>query len=113
MTHLTLATTLALTLAAPAVAQSQLEMSLGVPAGVYTQQELALMVAKASEDGDEARIYLGNDLATRGITVDIASDFQARLAAEADDSRSKVYGVNSDPDGSVFAVAFDRLESLD
>lgn len=55
-----------LTLAAPAFAQSQLERSLGVPAGVYSQAELALLQAKSSEDGNDARVYFSRDnVATR------------------------------------------------
>ena len=115
MTRLTLTAALAVALAAPAFAQSQLERSLGVEPGVYTVQELALMNAKQGAEGDEALMYFGEGLATRGVSRSVINDVEARFAAESDDGgeRGRAIGVSSDPNGDVFDLAFDSLESLD
>lgn len=50
MKSIVLTTVLALGLAAPAFAASQLELSLGVPSGVYSNAELAEMLTKRHLD---------------------------------------------------------------
>ena len=60
MNKLAITTVLALGIAAPAIAQSQLEQSLGAEAGQYTLNELALLKAVSTEEGNDGRVYLGN-----------------------------------------------------
>lgn len=47
----------ALAIAAPAVAQTQLERSVGAAAGQYTLAQLVELKAKQSESGNDARSY--------------------------------------------------------
>jgi len=59
MKNLVLTTAIALSVAAPVMAKSQLEASLGVEAGQYTIGELALLADAATNTGGEGRVYLG------------------------------------------------------
>ncbi|MEM8632695.1 MAG: hypothetical protein AAGF74_15790 [Pseudomonadota bacterium] len=115
MKTLTLTAALAALLAAPAFANDQLARSLGVEPGIYTTAELAEMQNKSSLRGNEAKVVFGGDLVSRGTGSDLTREITARFAAESDDGaeRNGVFGINSDPDGTVNALAFDRLESLD
>jgi len=61
MKTLAITSILALSIAAPALAQSQLERSVGAQAGQYTIGELALLASKASESGGDKAVYLGHD----------------------------------------------------
>ena len=62
MMKLTLAAALATAIAAPAVAQTQLERSLGVEAGQFTVSELAKLKAVETEEGNDARVFFGNQV---------------------------------------------------
>jgi len=59
MKNLVLTTIIALGVAAPALAQSQLESSVGAHSGQYTVGELALLADRSTSTGSEARTYLG------------------------------------------------------
>ena len=79
--------------AAPVLAQTQLERQLGVPAGKYTTSQLAELAAASNETGSDARVYFGNDSATRvssrGVTSERAAEVFARFAREDDDSQRR------------------------
>ncbi len=60
MMKLTLAAAVAATIAAPVFAQTQLERSLGVDAGQFTVSELAKLKAVETEEGNDARVFFGN-----------------------------------------------------
>ena len=59
MKKFAITTIIALSVAAPALAQSQLERSVGAAAGQYTLSELAQLKAASTESGNEGRVYLG------------------------------------------------------
>lgn len=64
MKNLAITSIIALGLAAPAFAQSQLELSVGAQAGQYTLDELVRLKAASTESGNEGRVYLGNSKIT-------------------------------------------------
>ncbi|MBF9029391.1 hypothetical protein HKCCE3408_03180 [Rhodobacterales bacterium HKCCE3408] len=79
-------TALALTLAAPALANEQLANALGVDAGDYTTSELVrLQAAYDADDRDTVRFILSGE-AANAAPVPAATDF-AVAAAEQDDNR--------------------------
>lgn len=91
MKTLILTTALALGLAAPVAAASQLEQLLGVPAGVYSDNELAEMFTKLHLDpANERRVNLSDhsdvstsSVSTRGVHNARARAMFARLRAES------------------------------
>ncbi|TCO72921.1 hypothetical protein [Rhodovulum euryhalinum] len=58
MKRLALTTALILSAAAPALAQSQLERQLGVPAGAYTLPQLVELKSAAEQTGNDAAVRL-------------------------------------------------------
>lgn len=87
MKNLVITSIVALSIAAPAVAQSQLERSVGAEAGQYTLNELVLLKAAAESDGNERHVYLGNetiDFASRNLHSPAAVAIFEELAAEQD-----------------------------
>jgi hypothetical protein len=82
---------LSLGMASAALAQSQLERSLGVEPGRYTAHELAIMKVAAEQDGGESRVHFGQ---SNGAVVSSLGGGNARAAAilsdiaEADDNAS-------------------------
>jgi len=87
MKNLVITSILALGIAAPAFAQSQLERSVGAEAGQYTLSELVLLKSKADEDGNDRNVYLGNetiDFAHRHLHSPAALAIFDELAAEQD-----------------------------
>lgn len=86
MKNLIITTVLALGVAAPAVAQSQLERSLNVEAGVYSISELARLKAASTEQGNDGVVNLGNrkiNFSASDIHNDRAAEIFANLAAES------------------------------
>lgn len=61
MKKFAITTIIALGVAAPALAQSQLERSVGAAAGQYTLGELVKLKDLDSYSGNEGRVYLGNE----------------------------------------------------
>ncbi|MEM6634278.1 MAG: hypothetical protein AAF667_00170 [Pseudomonadota bacterium] len=98
--------------AAPVLAQTQLEATLGVEPGVYSVQELAAIHAKSTFEGNEGRVVFPIEVATRGISGGIGLEFAMAHAAEADDSgeRARSFGLNSDPTGEIGAAFKLRVE---
>lgn len=87
MKKFALTTALVLTAAAPALAQSQLELSLGVPAGKYTVAELAQLKHGATADSvNERRTYIGGSsvsFTSKGLHSARAADIFARIREES------------------------------
>lgn len=86
MKNLVITTIVALGIAAPAFAQTQLEQSVGAGAGQYTLGELALLKAKSTEEGNDSRVYLGNrkiQFSASNVHNSVASTIFDRLAAES------------------------------
>ncbi len=87
MKKLALTTALVLGAAAPALAQTQLEASLGVDAGQFTLNELVQLKNAASIDSNnDARVFIDNEV-VRFSASDAhngtAQDIFARIAAES------------------------------
>ncbi|MDJ0826065.1 MAG: hypothetical protein QNJ16_11240 [Rhodobacter sp.] len=61
MKKLALTTVIALGVAAPALAQTQLEASVGAEAGQYTLSELVQLKDAATRTSNEGRVYFGNE----------------------------------------------------
>ncbi|MEM8632003.1 MAG: hypothetical protein AAGF74_12255 [Pseudomonadota bacterium] len=105
MKRIALTAAAALLVAAPAFAQSQLERSLGVEPGVYSLAELVELKDKSTFEGNDGALYLGDDLVTRGFSVDFGLEGAFAHAAEQDDGaeRNRQFGLNTDPTGEVAA----------
>ncbi len=78
-------------MAAPVLAQSQLERSLGVEAGRYTTHELARIKAVEGQDNGERRVYLGN---SRDTSVSMSNRINARAAEIVDEMTAAADGTN-------------------
>jgi len=79
MKSIVLTTALALGLAAPALAASQLEQTLGVPAGVYSTNELAEMfTARDLDSVNERRVILDSRSEDSTSSVSSRSGHNAR-----------------------------------
>lgn len=84
MTKFALTAIIALAAAGPALAQSQLERSVGAAAGQYTVGELVQLKAASTIDNGESRVFLGNDkiaFSTSDIHNDRADAIFANIAA--------------------------------
>lgn len=84
----------ALAIASPVKAQTQLERLLGVEPGAFTTAQLAEMKAKSTEQGNEARVFINVRVSTRGAPP-ATLEFARTHAAESDESgdRTRVFGV--------------------
>ena len=85
MKKFALTTIVALTVAAPALAQSQLERSVGAAAGQYSVSELARLANAQNDSGNEAVQYFGNEtirFSSRNLHNDTAKSIFDRLADE-------------------------------
>jgi hypothetical protein len=85
MKTLVITTILALGVAAPAVAQSQLEQSVGAEAGQYSLSELVQLKQSETESGNEGRVFLGNDkfnFSAKNAHNGVAARIFADIAAE-------------------------------
>lgn len=78
MKTLAITSILALSIAAPALAQTQLERSLGVEAGQFTLGQLVKLKSVESLEGAESRIYFGNSN-TRVSTSNVHNDAATRV----------------------------------
>ena len=79
---------LALSIAAPVLAQPQLAGSVGAQPGQYTLSELATLNGKASERGSEGRAYFGYSnyrISTSNVHNATAAHIFAQLAEESRD----------------------------
>jgi hypothetical protein len=77
---------LALSIAAPVLAQTQLERSVGAEAGQYTLSELATLHGRASETGNDGRSYFGYSnyrISTSNVHNATAARIFAQLAEES------------------------------
>ena len=87
MKTLITATIVALGVAAPTFAQSQLELSVGADAGQYTIGELVQLKAASTLDADnEGRVFLGNqkiNFSASNIHNSVAASVIDRIAAES------------------------------
>src|SRR6056297_2077979 len=88
MKTLILTTALALSLTAPAFAASQLEQSLGVPAGKYTISELAEMQGKRHLDQRNERVSQFGNHSRFSATVSTRGGHSARAQAIFDSIRA-------------------------
>jgi len=82
MKRIVLTTAIVLGFAAPALAQSQLERSLGVDAGVYTTAQLAQLAGAQTDQGIEGKVFFGG---TDGHSARAAEIFAAIAAEDAGD----------------------------
>ena len=62
MKNLIITSIVALGFAAPVFAQSQLEQSIGAPAGEFTLNELAQLKKAATESGTDAVVFINGEL---------------------------------------------------
>jgi hypothetical protein len=67
MKSLIITSIVALGFAAPVMAQSQLEKSVGAPAGEFTLSELAQLKSAAGKSGNDAVVFINGEL------IDMAS----------------------------------------
>ena len=83
MKHLALTAIVALATAGSALAQSQLERSVGAAAGQYTLGELVQLKFASTETGSDGRVYLGNPkiaFSARNIHNEVARRIFAEMA---------------------------------
>jgi len=107
--------------ASPVLAQTQLERQLGVPAGKYTNSQLAELAAAANETGSDARVYFGNDsttrMSSRGVAAERAANVFAWFAREDDDTQRRAQAGQLTPtpqsDGAVNATAARILAQIE
>jgi len=86
MKNLAITTIIALSIAAPALAQSQLERSVGAQAGQYTLSQLAALKAASTADGNERTVYFGNSATSfsgKNVHNNVARQILDRLAEES------------------------------
>ena len=90
MKKLILATAVVLGAAAPVLAQSQLEKSLGVEAGQFTTAELAILKSRSTNTGNDGRAFFGSGdnirFSSSNVVNDVAAAQFARHALESRDS---------------------------
>lgn len=98
MKRLALTTALILSTAAPALAQSQLERQLGVPAGDYTLAQLVELKFAAEQTGNAALVNFGS---AADVTVSTANPVNARArdivrqkALSSDDGNDRLFADN-------------------
>ncbi|MBK5932566.1 hypothetical protein C8N32_11150 [Rhodovulum imhoffii] len=95
MKRFALTAAIALTAAAPALAQTQLEKNLGVEPGVYTPNELARMKVAVEQTGNDAMIWLDGAkaaaLSTRALINDEAQRILRAERANSDDGIDRLF----------------------
>ncbi|MEX5729625.1 hypothetical protein Ga0609869_002978 [Rhodovulum iodosum] len=95
MKRIILSTAAVFALAAPAMAQSQLERELGVEAGQYTGTQLVRLKAAANETGNDARVYFGTPKEYTVSSTSAANDEAERIfesiAMGSDDGIDRVF----------------------
>lgn len=121
MKRFILTTALVLGAAAPALAQTQLEMQLGVPAGAYTLAQQVAMKGASDLSGNDARLFFSGK--TDGVVMStsnganrIATKIFADLAKEKD-SNTRYFAdhtvVTTYSGGAVNATAQRIFQELD
>lgn len=102
MTRFTITAAIATALfstAAPALAQSQLERSLGVEAGRYTTHELARLKGAEGQDNGERHVHFGPQSGARVSTSNAinprVTEIVDQMTAAADGTNKTRYAVSS------------------
>lgn len=114
MKRLALTAALILSAAAPALAQSQLEQSVGAPAGKFTLAELVELKAAAEQTGNDAIVHFGSGdamtVSTSGPVNDRAAEIFRGLAQASDDSIDRVTAGN--PGTPTGMIVNDRARAI-
>lgn len=94
MKRIILGTAAVFALAAPALAQTQLERDLGVEAGQYTATQLVRLKAAQGQTGDDGRVYFGTPktyaTSSASVTNDTAERIFETIAMDSDDGLDRV-----------------------
>ncbi|TCP41685.1 hypothetical protein [Rhodovulum marinum] len=98
MKRLAITTALILSAAAPAMAQSQLERQLGVPAGEYTLSQLVQLKSAAEQTGNDGAVHFkaASDMtmSTAGPVNQRARDLIRAQALTSDDGNTRLFADN-------------------
>ncbi|MGC9420421.1 MAG: hypothetical protein ACP5EN_15770 [Rhodovulum sp.] len=98
MKRLAITTALILSAAAPAMAQSQLERQLGVPAGEYTLAQLVELKSAAEQTGTDGFVYFKGasdmTMSTAGPVNERARDLVRAQALTSDDGNTRLFANN-------------------
>ncbi|MGB8622176.1 MAG: hypothetical protein WCD16_05100 [Paracoccaceae bacterium] len=111
MKNLILTSALILGASAPAFAQSQLEMQLGVEPGVYSTAQLAQIKGVAGESGNDAMISLDSNksvtMSSSNAVPPKAVKIFAELKRAGDDTNARLFADNMT--GTTFSGQADQM----